>query len=411
MVPVETGNTMIEPLRFNFFEMVVRNLRSRPYRNLTMVIVFAVLAAALFSAQYLASGAAESLDRGTGWLGADLILVPGDSGAASEASLLTGQPSMFFFNDTGIDAVSEVPGVARVSPQILIASLSGQSCCSGYVQVIAIDPATDFSLTRWLDTEYGVPLGKDGIIIGSAIDENIGSDLRFYGHPFHITGKLVPTGMQGIDSAVFIRIEDARVMAAESPEKAAKPLTIPSGMVSWVLVQLEPGASPGDTGMLVRQQMPGIRVITPADLSTTVTRHLSGMTLFLHTAAIVVALAAVPVLLIVSVMLAREVNEEVTLLGALGVTRAFILRLILAESFAASVIGAIAGIGAAILLLVAFQDLIVFTLGIPFSIPSLQALILATGWAFILTVMLGGLLSLYPTYRVLRSDPYRAIRS
>ena len=292
-----------------------------------------------------------------------------------------------------------------MSPQILIASLSGQSCCSGFVQVIAIDPEHDFSLTRWLDTEYGVPLGKDGIIIGSTIEGDIGSDLRFYGHPFHITGKLVPTGMGGIDSAVFIRIEDAMVMAAESPEKAVKPLAIPAGMVSWVLVQLEPGASPGDTGMLIRQQMPGIRVITPADLSTTVTGHLSGMILFLHTAAIVVALAAVPVLLIVSVMLAREVNEEVTLLGALGVTRAFVLRLILAESFAASVLGALAGIGAALLVLVAFQDLIVFTLGIPFSIPSLPALILAAGWAFLLTVMLGGLLSLYPTYRVLRSEP------
>jgi putative ABC transport system permease protein len=406
-----TEHTMNEAPRFIFFRLVVRNLRSRPYRNLAMVIVFAVLAAALFSAQYLASGAAESLDHGTGWLGADLILVPGDSGAAGEASLLTGQPSMFFFNDTGIGAVSEVPGVARVSPQILIASLSGQSCCSGYVQVIAIDPATDFSLTRWLDTEYGVPLGKDGIIIGSTIEGDIGSDLRFYGHPFHITGKLVPTGMGGIDSAVFIRIEDAMVMAAESPEKAAKPLTIPPGMVSWVLVQLVPGASPGDTGMLIRQKMPGTRVITPDDLSTIVTVHLSGMILVLQTAAVVVALAAVPVLLIVSVMLAREVNEEVTLLGALGTTRAFVLRLILAESFAASVLGALAGIAAALLVLVAFQDLIIFTLGIPFSIPSLPALILAAGRAFLLTIMLGGLLSLYPTYRVLRSEPYRAIRS
>jgi len=407
----EQNITMNEAPRFSFFRLVVRNLRSRPYRNLAMVIAFAMIAAALFSAQYLASGAEQSLDRGTGWLGADLILVPEDSGAAGEVSLLTGQPSMFFFNDTGLGAISEVPGVARVSPQILIASLSGQSCCSGYVQVIAIDPEHDFSLTRWLDTEYGVPLGKDGIIIGSAIEGDIGSDLRFYGHPFHITGKLVPTGMGGIDSAVFIRIEDALVMAAESPEKAVKPLAIPTGMVSWVLVQLEPGASAGDTGMLVRQQMPGIRVITPADLSTTVTGHLSGMILFLHAAAIVVAVASVPVLLIVSVVLARELNEEATLLGALGMTRAFVLRLILAESFAASVSGALAGIGAALLVLVAFQDLIVFTLGIPFSIPSLPALILATGWTFLLTIMLGGLLSLYPTYRVLRSEPYQAIRS
>lgn len=405
-----TEHTMNEAPRFSFFRLVVRNFMNRSYRNLAMAGAFAMIAAALFSAQYLASGAEESLDRGTGWLGADLILVPEESHAAGEASLLTGQPSSFFFNDTGFNAVSGVPGIARVSPQILIATLSGQSCCSGYVQVIAIDPEHDFSLTRWLDTEYGVPLEKDGVIIGSTIGEDIGSDLRFYGHPFHITGKLVPTGMPGIDSAVFIRIEDAMVMAAESRERAAKPLVIPAGKVSWILVQLEPGASPGDTSTLIQRQIPGIRAITPADLSMTVTGQLSGMIRFLNTAAIVVALAAVPVLLIVSVMLAREVNEEATLLGALGVTRAFTLRLILAESFAASVLGAITGIAAALLVLIAFQDLIVVTLGIPFSIPSLPALIVAAGRAFFLTVMIGSLLSFYPTYRVLRSEPYQAIR-
>jgi putative ABC transport system permease protein len=397
--------------RFNFFRLVVRNLGYRPFRHLAMILVFALIAATLFSAQYLAGGAAESLDRGTGWLGADLIVIPGDSGAAGETSLLTGRPSMFFFNNTGFDTISRIPGVARASPQILITSLSGQSCCSGYVQLIAIDPASDFSLTRWLDTEYGMPLEKDGIIIGSMIEGNIGSDLRFYGHDFHITGKLMPTGMRGIDSAVFIRIEDASVMAAESGTKAAQPLTIPGGMVSWVLVQLDPGASPADTGTIIRQQIPGTRIITPASLSMTVARHLSDITLFLYYAAFALTLMAIPALLIASVILAREMNEEVTLLGALGTTRAFVLRLILAESFAASVIGTLSGIGAAAVVLVAFQEMIAYTLEIPFSIPSAPTLLYAFGSTCFLTIMLGGLVSIYPTLKVLRSEPYRAIRS
>jgi putative ABC transport system permease protein len=401
---------MNNPPRFNFLGLVMRNMKSRPYRNLAMVIAFALIAAALFSAQYLASGARESLDRGTGWFGADLIVVPKDSSAAGEASLLTGKPSMFFFNTTGVTAISRIPGIARASPQILIASLSGQSCCSGFVQIIAIDPANDISLIRWLDTEYGVPLGKDGIIIGDSIEGSDGSDLRFYGHTFRVAGRLRPTGMRGIDSAVFIRIEDAAVMAAESGKKAAQPVTIPEGMVSWVLVKLDPGESPAAASDAIRRQLPGTRVITPASLSRTVTGHLSGITLLLQYAAIAVIVITVPVLLIVSVLLAREMNEEITLLGALGVTRTFVRRLILAESFAASVIGSLMGIGTSAVVLVAFQDLIAFTLEIPFSIPSLPALIAGAGSTFLICITLGGLVSIYPTLKILRSEPYRATR-
>ncbi len=402
---------MTDPPRFNLFRLVLRNLRNRPYRNLVLVMVFALIAASLFSAQYLAGGASECLDRGTGWLGADLIVVPADSTAAGEASLLTGRPSMFFFNSTGVGVINRIPGIARASPQILITSLSGQSCCSGYVQLIAIDPEKDFSLTRWMDTEYGMPLETDGIIVGSMVEGDTGSELRFYGHTFHVNSRLVPTGMRGIDSAVFMTMKDAAVMAAESAQNAEEPLMLPEGKVSWVLVQLGPGVSSADTAEAIRQQIPGTRVITPADLSGTVTGHLAGIMLILHYTAIAVTAIAVPALLIASVIFAREVNEEVSLLGMLGATRAFILRLVLAESFAASVIGTLAGIGAGAVALVSFQDFIAYSLEIPFSPPSFTALLTGAGWTLLLTIMLGGLLSIYPTIRILRSESYRKIRS
>jgi putative ABC transport system permease protein len=397
--------------RFSFFRLVARNLNNRPYQNLALVIAFALVAATLFSAQYLASGASESLARGTGWLGADLIVIPADSGAAGETSLLTGRPSMFFLNGTGTDAISRIPGVARASPQVLITPLAGQPCCSGYVQIIAIDPATDFSLNRWMDTEYGMPLERDGLIAGSAIEGDTGTELRFYGHQFHVSSRLVPTGMGGIDSSVFIRREDARVMADESEEKAVQPLVLPDGMVSWVLVQLEPGASPAGVSDAIRQQQPGTRVLTPASLSGTVTRNLAGIIIALHYAAVASAVITFIAFLGVSLLLARERSEEVTLLGALGATRFFVLRLVVAESFAASVIGTVAGIGMASLVLVASGNLIAFALGIPFAIPSAPYLLLAAISTSLLTVTFGGLLSIYPTLKVIRSEPYRAIRS
>ena len=86
---------------FNFFRLVRRNLGSRPLRNIPTLLVFAILAATLFSSQYLMSGARQGLDDGVSSLGADLLVVPQEYSAAGTSVLLTGSPSTFFFNDSG----------------------------------------------------------------------------------------------------------------------------------------------------------------------------------------------------------------------------------------------------------------------------------------------------------------------
>jgi putative ABC transport system permease protein len=402
-------NDMSIPPRFNFFSLVARNLRSRPFRTTGMIFIFAIIAASLFSAQYLASGATESLDRGTRWIGADLTVVPEDAASAGESSILTGSPAMFFFSNTGFEKISRIPGIAQADPQIMVATLAGASCCSDFLQIIAVDPGRDFTLSPWLRDNPKVVLGKDAIVVGSEVQGDIGSGLIFYGHPFHIAGRLEPTGMRGIDQSVFIRMEDAYTMADESVFRAEKPLVLPRGMVSSVLVQLDPGASPAIVGDAIRREIPGTRILTRDDMAVTVTRHLAGITQFLHNATIALVLVSLPVLAVISLVLARETKQEITLLGMLGATKAFILRLILAESFSASIIGSLAGIGSAALFLIAFEGFIAFSLEIPFGIPSVSSIVLDGGIAFILTIMVGGLASLYPTLKLIRSETYRSI--
>ena len=117
-------NRMSKSPRFNFFKLVNRNLTSRPYHTMAIIIIFSLIAATLFSAQYLAIGAAESLDRGTRIFGADLTVVPAESTAAGEDSLLTGNPAMFFFSDDRFENISRIPGIAKVSPEILVSTLA-----------------------------------------------------------------------------------------------------------------------------------------------------------------------------------------------------------------------------------------------------------------------------------------------
>ncbi len=393
---------------FGFFRLLVRNLTNHPYRNIATIFAFAFIAAALFSSQYLVNGAQASLDTGMSRMGADILVVPEEYTAAGQTIILSGQPSSFFFEDTSYEQISRIPGVAKASPQIYIATLFA-SCCAAPVQMIAIDPENDFTIATWLKQNPGVKLGKDDMIIGSAIIQRVGNDLFFYGHTFHVVGILEQTGM-GVDNSVFVRFEDAHVMADESELKAVKKLTIPPGMVSAVLVKVDPGISPAVVASEIQDRVPGTKTITPNGLLNTVSGQLGAVRRLLNGAILAVTIVSIPLLGFISAMVAHERRKDVAILQALGATKAFVIRLMLAESFSIAIFGGLIGIMAAAIILVFFQDFIATSLNIPFLIPSPFAILVNGGTALFLCAGIGGIASLYPAVLINRSEPYETIR-
>jgi putative ABC transport system permease protein len=399
---------MKNPPEFRFFSLVVQNLKNRPYRNIATVFAFAVIAATLFSSLYLADGAKQSLDSGMSRMGADILVVPEEYAGAGQTVILIGQPNSFFFDDSGFERISRIPGVAKASPQIYIATLFA-SCCAAPVQMIAIDQENDFTVSPWLRANPGVKMGKDDMIIGSAIIQNAGNDLMFYGHTFHVVGILERTGT-GIDNSVFVRFEDAYVMAEESELKAVKKLTIPPKMVSAVLVKIDPKNSPTEVARMIQDQVPGTKTLTPDGLLNAVSGQLSAVTRILYGSTLAVMIVSIPLLGIISAMVARERSREMAILQALGATKGYLMRLVLAESFSLSIIGGFSGMGAAAVILVGFEDYIASALRIPFVIPSPLSIIAAAGSALLLVIVTGGIASLYPAVLITRSDPFDTIR-
>jgi putative ABC transport system permease protein len=393
---------------FGFFLLLVRNLQNHPYRNIATIFAFAFIAATLFSSHYLMNGAQASLDTGMSRMGADILVVPEEYAAAGQTVILSGQPSSFFFEDANYEKISRIPGVAKASRQIYIATLFA-SCCAAPLQMIAIDPEKDFTIGTWLKENPGVKLGKDDMIIGSAVIQNVGNDLLFYGHTFHVVGILEQTGM-GVDNSVFIRFEDAYVMADESELKAVKKLTIPPGMVSSVLVKVDPGTSAADVAREIQDQVPGTKTITPNGLLNTVSGQLGAVRRLLQGTTLAVTIVSIPLLAFISAMVAHERRKDVAILQALGATKAFVMRLMLAESFSIAIIGGLIGMGAAAIVLVFFQDFIATSLKIPFIIPSPYAILVDGGTALFLCAGIGGIASLYPAILINRSEPYETIR-
>jgi putative ABC transport system permease protein len=399
---------MNKPSGFRFSNLVGRNLANRPYRNIATVFAFAFIAGTLFSSQFLMNGAEQSLDAGMNRLGADILVVPEEYVFEGETVLLTGEPTSFFFENAGFEKISRIPGVAKASPQIYIATLFAW-CCAAPVQMIAIDPATDFTVSAWLVENPGVKLGEDDIIIGNNIIQDVGKDLMFYGHNFHVVGILDQTGM-GVDNSVFTRFEDAYVMAEESETKAVKKLTIPKGMVSVVLVKVDPGTSPSVVAAEIERQVPGTRTILPDGLLNAVSGQLGAVTRLLYGSTVAITIVSIPLLGLVSAMVAHERRREISILRALGATRGFVVRLMLAESFALAIIGSLIGIGVAAGILVIYQDFITFGLKIPFIVPRPLAVAVEGGSTLLLSIGIAGIASLYPALQIIRSEPYENIR-
>ena len=392
-----------------FGRLLRRNIRRRPYRNITTILCFAFVAASILSARYLISGTTNSLNVGISRMGADLIVVPANSTAADEAAVLTGQPTTFFFNDNPVPEIMRVPGVAAVSPQLYIATLRA-SCCAYPVQLIGFNPGQDFIITPWLQTNLGGSLKQNGVIVGSAIVGDVGSQVRFYGQNFTIAGKLAPTGM-GLDKTVFMRLQDVYTMAAESNKTAVEPLNLQPGQISVVLVRVAPGYNIAGVAAVIESMVSGTQVIQSSGLVNTVANQISATTQLLYITAASVTLVSLPLIALVSSMVINERKREIGILRAMGGTKRFILKLFFAEAITLALIGGIIGVLASFFLMYSFQNLIALNLQIPFLWPSISQTLSEVGMVLVLVAGAVTLAALYPAVKNSQIEPYDAIRS
>ena len=116
----------------------------------------------------LREGMATSFSR----MGADLIVVPRATLVNITASLLTVQPTDETLAAELASRIAAIAGVAQVAPQRIVASLvEGQSA-----NLIAFDPAHDFSVLTWLEERLPGPV--DGLIAGGRLGRDAAARRR-----------------------------------------------------------------------------------------------------------------------------------------------------------------------------------------------------------------------------------------
>ena len=133
--------------RWLLIRLAAQNVGRRPLRAILLgvaVMLGVGIGFASFVAGWaLREGIATSFSR----MGADLVVVPRATLVNITASLLTVQPTDETLPADLAQRIAAIPGIARVAPQRIVPALvEGRN-----VNLIAFDPAHDFSVLTWLE--------------------------------------------------------------------------------------------------------------------------------------------------------------------------------------------------------------------------------------------------------------------
>ena len=396
----------------NVFYLVLRSIGGRQFRSVLIAACITAISGFLLITTLLAKGQQHSLNVGLERLGADIIVVPAEKRFEAEAAFLLGKPvSNCWMPEENLAKVSKLEGVARVSPQLYLQSLTGAACCAAWeLFIIAVDPETDFTVQPWLKEKLNKPLGLRDVVGGQFVfvPEETGV-LMLYGVDLNLIANLEPTGT-GLDQTAFISFETAQFMASESITIAMMPLEIPEGKISAIQVKVQPGYSLEDMASLIAQELPGVYAITSLGITRTVQHQTAGLFQALMVSMLIVWVVASLLIGLVFFMMFNERRREIGTLRALGASTHFILRMFLTESAMLALGGGIVGVIVATMFVRFFGQFLTLATEAPLLMPPLASLLgfVLACLAVALIVALPALV--YPAIRASRIDPAEAMR-
>jgi putative ABC transport system permease protein len=344
------------------FYVSIRNLVRRPLRTGAMALALAALSGMLFSLTVLYISMAASLERGVDRLGADAMAVPSGWKEDSRGMLLSGGPVSEYMDAAVIDTIAGHEDVELCAGQLFIVSARLACCSLADTSLVGFDPETDLTITPWLKESLTMPLLDNDVVAGANILAEPGGKARFYGKLFVIAGKLEPTGLDVIDSTVFIPMKGARDMIARSGQNTETPLNIGESEISAVLIRFRQGADHERSALRIEHALPGVKVELSGEMIRKAQKTLLVPLKAAFAAVVVqwvVCMALTGVLYCLSVM---DRRKEIALMRSMGSKKETLLMMFFLEVVIVSAAGAVLGIATGGGALAAFKGVLGETL-------------------------------------------------
>lgn len=392
--------------------LALRNIAGNLFRS-GAVLLCAVLVAGLgLSATLVVVGAQRSLRENLDKMGADLIVIPW--GTMSEPTLSAHLMSMTtkrWMPRTYMNALYEVPGVAAVTPQLYLATLTDSPYCSlPSMFVVAYEPETDFVIRPWLaePLDHGLRLGE--AIAGSEVsDPSGGRTIQLFGYDLTLVRRLEPTGSD-IDQAVFVTFQTAEDMADRVRGQPVPPIQIAPKTVSAAMVRVTMTSDAHRVSLNILESVSSVIPIESTGLFQTQRRQMIGL---LRTVLGLLAGTWTLAVLVMGLVFSLAVNErrrQIAVMRALGARETVVLRTLLLESVILALAGGLCGTLLGVAGLVLFRPQIAGWAGLPIEIPSPPALAGLAAAGLLLTLGSVILAAWLPVRRISRQEPALAMR-
>jgi putative ABC transport system permease protein len=390
--------------------LALKNIRGSGFRSLAIFLAVMGVAGFLLATTLIITGAQYSLDSGLKRLGADILVVPKGAETKVETALLMGKPTEVWMPRDNLQKVAGVRGVEAVSPQIFLASMYDSPCCSvSEMFIVVYDPATDLTLTPWLQKNLGRKLAMGEVIGGTYIFVPEGSEyIELYGYDMTLKGNLEPTGT-GIDQTLFMALDTAQAMSASSAMTGMETLSVGPDRISTIMVRVAPGLDTHRVALQIAKETNLVPIESP-NLFGAFRRQMTGLLWGFFAITVIVWAVAMVLIGIVFSMAANERRREMAVLRSLGATRSFIFRSVLAEAILLALGGAIVGITVAASSLYLLKDMIAGSLKMPFLFPSIPSFIGLFSAGVAVAIVTVSLAALIPALRLSRQELAVAMR-
>ncbi|NMM99599.1 ABC transporter permease [Bifidobacterium sp. DSM 109958] len=390
----------------------LENLRRKPFRTAALLVVVTMLTVAFYAGSMLSLNLDAGLTSMEERMGADLMVVPQNTGAKAEALLTNGDSNTFYFTNDIESAVAGADGVAQESAQTYISSLVAD-CCDEKVQIIGFDPSTDFVIEPWITSQYDGTLADGQAVAGANINVSADGTIRLYGHRFPVVAQLGATGTS-LDNSVFVNRATVPQVVRYSAETGHP--AIPEGyedkVTSAVLIKVAPGYEARTVASNIARAtgIDDLGYVYPGGVTASTKSSLGAVMRYVAVFVAIFWAMGVVVLLAVFSATANERKREFASLRIMGATRGQLARLVVGESTLVGVIGGVIGVGLSSLAILPFSALIGRELQLPYLQTGFGTVALLVAVALVFATVTGALASVLAAVRLARPEAYLTLR-
>jgi putative ABC transport system permease protein len=391
----------------------IRELRRHAIRSLLTAGGIAIGVGALVLLGALSERTSRLVEGGKDF-GAGQITVSGSGG-----DIGTGMTRGALVGGEQLAALANVPGVSAVAPIVMFPVSENPTSMPFTLTplVFGVDAAVIGSNSR--STPPRVRVGKfipspDGneVVIGSQVAKHFGADLgstiQVRGRDFHVVGVLEPT-LTGPDSFVMMPFATAERLLLDSEPVLRRLTMIPGNSVLPIAtaasVFWNQGEDPEQVAERIRQNVPGLSVVSPKQAEAQLDRALAFLRSVIDGGGLVALLVASLAVANTTFTAMVERRREIALWRVVGATRRQIVSRLVLEAVLLGLAGSVLGILAGGVL-THWLNLITERVGAPVFLitPRLVAA------AALLPAALAGLAALPPVLHATRRPPVEALR-